>query len=56
MEKYYKDGHVTFPGGILLTDKPMLASYPEILDKWTEDDFHNEKFRKMIGRGNVTRS
>lgn len=47
MEKYYKDGHVTFPGGILLTVKSMLASYPEILGKWTEDDFYSEKFRKI---------
>lgn len=47
MEQYYKDGYVTFPGAILLTVKSMIASYPEILGKWTEDDFYSEKYRKI---------
>ncbi len=44
MEGYYKDGYVTFPGAILLTVKSMIASYPEILGKWTEDDFYSAKY------------
>lgn len=47
MEGYYKDGAVSYPCVIPMTLKSMMASYPEILGKYKEDDFYSEKYLKI---------
>lgn len=44
MQGYYEQGSLTYPVAVLLTIKSMMVSYPDILGKWTEDDFYSEKY------------
>ncbi len=47
MESYYKKGSVTYPCVLPMTIKAMMASYPEILGKYKEEDFYSEKYLKF---------
>ena len=47
MEGYYKKGSVTYPCVLPMTIKSMMASYPEILGKYKEEDFYSEKYLKI---------
>ncbi len=47
MEGYYKKGSVSYPCVLPMTIKSMMASYPEILGKYKEEDFYSEKYLKV---------
>ena len=47
METYYKWGKTAYVGAIPMTIKSMLASYPDIMKGFTEDDFYSEKYLKV---------
>ena len=47
METYYKWGKTGYVGAIPMTIKSMLASYPDIMKGFTEDDFYSEKYLKV---------
>ena len=43
-EEYFEQEMITDPCVIPLTLKAMLAAYPDILGRWTEDDFYSENY------------
>ena len=47
MEGYYKNGSASYPCILPMTIKSMIASYPEILGKYKEEDFYSEKYLKI---------
>ncbi len=44
MDKYYEWGKTAYVGALPMTIKSMLASYPDILKGYKEDDFYSEKY------------
>ena len=42
--KYYKQERLFHPCVLPITLKAMFAAYPDILGKWTEDDFYNADY------------
>ena len=47
MNTYYDWGKTAYVGAIPMTIKSMLASYPDIMKGFTEDDFYSEKYLKV---------
>ena len=47
MNTYYEWGKTTYIGAIPMTIKSMIASYPEILSGFKEEDFYCEKYLKV---------
>ena len=47
MDTYYDWGKTAYVGAIPMTIKSMLASYPDIMKGFTEDDFYSEKYLKV---------
>ncbi len=47
MEIFYKWGKTAYVGAIPMTIKSMLASYPEIMKGFKEEDFYSEKYLKV---------
>lgn len=47
LEYYYENKNLTYPVSLPLVLKSMIDSYPEILGKWTEEDFYSENYLKV---------
>ena len=47
MNTYYEWGKTAYVGAIPMTIKSMLASYPDIMKGFKEEDFYSEKYLKV---------
>ncbi len=47
METYYKWGKTAYSGAIPMTIKSMIASYPDIMKGYKEDDFYSDKYLEI---------
>lgn len=47
LEYYYTQDKLTYPAVFPMVIKSMLASYPDILGKWKEEDFYTEKYLEV---------
>lgn len=43
-ERYFEQEQLSLPCAIPLTLKAMIAAYPDVLGKWTEDDFYSDDY------------
>ena len=46
IEKYFEQKNLSYPVVLPATVKSMIASYPDILGKWKEEDFYSETYLK----------
>ncbi len=47
LEYYYENKTLSYPVSLPMVIKSMLDSYPDILGKWTEDDFYSKEYLKV---------
>ena len=47
IEKYFEQKNLSYPVVLPATVKSMIASYPDILGKWKEEDFYSKSYQEI---------